>query len=262
MFELNYTLDRNLWRYALERGHAEVEGWIGEAALSGILAVGLEQRRRGITGAVGEIGVHHGRLFILLGLMRAPGEVALAIDVFEDQHLNVDGSGLGDLSRFQRNMETFGVAPQGLRVVKADSLALDGAGLRAHLQGQPLRLLSIDGGHTVRHVLNDIGLAEAVLAPEGVAIVDDFLYGDWPGVAEGCIKYLGDGRSSLVPFAFGDNKLYLCRAAAHPRWWKFVSQDLKPNHHHFRQVELCGHVAAHTYLWPVQQLGGKLFRQA
>jgi peptide chain release factor 2 len=58
-----------------------------------------------------EIGVHHGRLFIPMALARRPGERALAIDVFEDQHLNVDHSGKGDRARFEENVARTGAAP-------------------------------------------------------------------------------------------------------------------------------------------------------
>lgn len=43
---------------------------------------------------VGEIGVQHGKFFLPLVGFSAPGEAALAVDLFELQQDNVDQSGL------------------------------------------------------------------------------------------------------------------------------------------------------------------------
>jgi hypothetical protein len=58
----------------------------------------------GTRGSVGEVGVHHGRLFILLYLLAEPDERAFAIDIFDEQHLNEDHSGQGDRKVFEENL--------------------------------------------------------------------------------------------------------------------------------------------------------------
>ena len=88
-------INEALKRYATE-GHLAVEGWLGIGALGLTVAISERQLSRGIRAAVGEIGVHHGRYFIALALLREKSERAVAIDVFEDQHLNVDYSGSGN----------------------------------------------------------------------------------------------------------------------------------------------------------------------
>lgn len=67
--------------------------------------INAAQTEFGVRGGVGEIGVHHGKLFILLHLMLREGERSFALDVFERQDLNVDQSGRGDRERFLENVQ-------------------------------------------------------------------------------------------------------------------------------------------------------------
>ena len=71
--------------YTVFDGHRHVEGWLEIGAISGLMLISETQRAKGIAGSLAEIGVHHGRLFIVLSLLRTEEERALAIDVFEDQ---------------------------------------------------------------------------------------------------------------------------------------------------------------------------------
>ena len=94
---------RQLQRY-LSDGLGQVEGWLDPRSAKVIAALGEYQTAQGIRGAVGEIGVHHGKLLVLLDLIKAKGEISFAVDLFDDQQLNVDQSGLGDYSQLARNL--------------------------------------------------------------------------------------------------------------------------------------------------------------
>ena len=83
---------RQLQRY-LSDGLGQVEGWLDPRSAKVIAALGEYQTAQGIRGAVGEIGVHHGKLLVLLDLIKAKGEISFAVDLFDDQQLNVDQSG-------------------------------------------------------------------------------------------------------------------------------------------------------------------------
>ncbi|MCG5432464.1 class I SAM-dependent methyltransferase [Mycobacterium sp. MYCO198283] len=184
-------------------GHRLVDGWMCSDVLSMIEAVDDAQRTAGVTGAVAEIGVHHGKLFIGLKLLQDGGR-AVAIDVFEDQSRNVDGSGEGDRTRFLANVARWSDT-DGLVVHQGDSTLLAPPQLR-ELAGGPVRIISVDGGHTAETVHSDLRLAEATLADGGVVVADDVFNHEWPGVITGTLAYL-EGGGAVAPFAIGFNKV-------------------------------------------------------
>ena len=196
--------------YIVQGGHRRVEGWIEDEALSFLMLLNCHQMDRDVTGAIAEIGVHHGRLFIALSTMRRPNEYGVAADVFEDQELNPDCSGHGDYERFISNLESFGVRDR-QAILKRDSLTLTGKEFIASAQGQQVRLFSVDGSHTANHTTNDLRIAADALTGEGVVILDDRFNPDWPGVQEGFFGFVSQYGSILAPFAYGNSKLYLCK---------------------------------------------------
>jgi hypothetical protein len=170
------------------------------------------QRANGVEGAVGEIGVFLGDYLFGLGVCARPDERIVAIDLFEDQRDNIDGSGKHDkgLDHFRKRYKDHIANGARLNFVKGDSLFLTPADLLKASDGQKYRLFSIDGGHTHYHTINDILLAEAVLCHGGVIIVDDYTNAGWPGVAEGVARYfLQSPRRHLAPVLSQWNKLIL-----------------------------------------------------
>jgi hypothetical protein len=186
-------------------GRRRVQGWVETPTFDVLRALRDEQDRAGVEGAVAEIGVHHGKLFIALQLLAPPGTPAVAIDVFDDQNLNVDRSGRGDLQRFEATVRRWGDWSS-VVVVQADSTQLTGAEVR-DFAGQPIRWFSVDGGHTEEIVRTDMRSAEDSLAAGGIVIADDVFNAEWPDVSVGTMRFL-DGGGSLVPFAIGFNKTY------------------------------------------------------
>jgi Methyltransferase domain len=203
-----------LHRY-LTHGQKRVEGWLPPNAAKMCVAIGAAQQAMGIRGHVAEIGVHHGRLFILLYLMRQAGERGLAVDLFGDQARNPEQSGAGDLAVFLSNLRRH-ADTESLVVHESDSTELDGATVM-RLVGGPCRLISIDGGHTLEITAHDLATAQAALAPGGVIILDDVFNEMWPGVAEGLCRFFSSPRD-IVPFATGANKTFFCAPTFAPRY--------------------------------------------
>jgi hypothetical protein len=244
-FSLSRSLTAQARRYALA-DHSTVEGWLGLGAISTMLLLDQFHRDCGETGSVCEIGVHHGRLFILLALLRREGEIALAVDIFENQHLNVDFSGSGNREAFWSNIDRCVGNRTDIVALSLDSLTLSPGEVHIACDDQGIRLFSVDGGHTTRHLLNDVKLAEKVLSPHGIVIVDDFYNPDWPGVNEGVVRYLMESPG-LVPFCYGDNKLYLCNRGEHATMLDWTQSKLVSVSHHVKEVELCGMRAFHCH---------------
>jgi len=191
-------------------GLRRVHGWLSQDNAELIAALSAIQVEDAFEGAVGEIGVHHGKLLILLLLTAARDERAFAVDVFEQQHLNVDRSGFGDRDAFMHNVQRWVGRHDNLTIFAKSSFDVRSDEVIAACGRS--RLASVDGGHTEECTLNDLRLIEAVLTDRGVAILDDYFNVEWPGVASGIARYLGDTSSKLRPFAVTQAKMFLSAA--------------------------------------------------
>ena len=105
-----------------------------------------------------------------------------------------------------------------------------------------MRYISVDGGHTKVHALNDLRLAEKYIADGGVVILDDILHPHWLGVMDGLVEYLST-HPTLVPFAIGHNKLFLCKYSYHKKYLETAQKSSSAT----KLVEFMGHK-----LWVVQ----------
>jgi hypothetical protein len=220
-------------------GSKKVQGWLAPESSLLIKTVSDAQVASGIIGSVGEIGIHHGRLFILLYLLATPDEQAFAIDIFEAQHLNVDSSGEGDRQVFEGHLDRIGVDPRRIHIIAESSLDVS-AEMLEQLVG-PTRLFSIDGGHTTPIALNDLELAEATLADGGVVILDDAFQSLYPGVAAALARYLiGAGR--LVPFAVSPEKVLLTQPEHHDHLMASICSGMEDLFH--RYEDFLGHEVA------------------
>jgi hypothetical protein len=191
----------------LKHGQHLVKGWLFPGAPEAIILLSEDQTSAGVLGGTAEIGVHHGKLFILLYLLAANNESAVAIDLFSHQDLNVDRSGVGDLERFKRNLREHADTSR-LVIHEGDSTQLTSESLLGLGRG-PFRLISIDGGHTAAITASDLAISEGALAKGGIIILDDCFNQDWPGVMDGVHQHFSQPRA-IVPFGIGANKAFFC----------------------------------------------------
>jgi len=199
----------------------EVDGWgIDEFLFRLIVQIDALQKKWQVRGSSMEIGVHHGRTFILLELLTEADEYSLAVDLFEDmQTLNLDASGSGELDPFFRNLEKFLPDTRNVKVVQVNSLLLERSTILAKSGGQYLRLIHVDGGHYKEIVASDLHLAQSVLADGGVIIMDDYWHSGFPGVQEGVQWFFSHSPViKIAPFLTGNNKLFLTTHGYHQRY--------------------------------------------
>ncbi len=211
--------------YALKGGVDKVAGWLENGAISIALLLNDIQAHNNVRGGIAEIGVHHGKFFILLGSLLRDGERGVAIDVFDDQELNVDLSGNGNRRIFEANLHRHFGDTRDIHILQADSLELDYQDIIAKVG--KIRIFSVDGCHTRVHTINDIRKAAAALCDDGVIIVDDIFNTEWPGVLEGVISVLSEPENDLLPLATGANKLVLCKAAAYAMYTRGIFDSLQ-----------------------------------
>jgi len=187
-----------------------VSGWLGDVDIFAIKAIGEWQAEQGIVGDLAEIGVHHGKLYFLLALHRRAGEKALAIDLYEDDTMNVGTQARRDIMLF-KNAERLGIPISDDEVWKTDSTIITSEEIAARARN--VRIFSVDGGHEYHHVAADLRTAASVLGDKGVIIIDDFFGKGWPDVTVAAIEMLGE-YPDLRPFLITHTKLYVCHKDA------------------------------------------------
>mmetsp|Transcript_52666 Transcript_52666/g.85216 ORF Transcript_52666/g.85216 Transcript_52666/m.85216 type:complete len:209 (+) Transcript_52666:104-730(+) len=106
VLEQNETIGAALDDYMeFAQQNKQVQGYLELQALMTFRVLAASQLEIGVYGGVAEIGVHHGMSFAPLCLLNADAgahqSIAVAVDVFELQHLNTDGSGGGDRHIFE-----------------------------------------------------------------------------------------------------------------------------------------------------------------
>jgi len=227
---------------ALERyrkgGHRRVEGWLLQGAVDTICTLADAQRHRSAAGPACEIGVHHGRLFILLHLLTPPGERSAAIDLFETRQAeNVDQSGKGNAEALLRNLRAHGGDPARICVLAENSLHLTAARIFEACDGAPA-IFSIDGGHTAGLTCNDLRLAHDSVREGGLAILDDYFNPAWPGVSEGACRFMATGNKHLEPVVITANKIVLARGSVAAMAYRRALQAAYP---HAKVTEIFEH---------------------
>lgn len=184
-----------------------VEGWLTPSASRIVVELA---RIIGVNGRPAcEIGVHHGKLTILLGLLT--GGVVVGIDLFEKQDENIDDSGFGNKNIFLRNAAEFGLGPDKTIAISRNSRTLTSEEVVRLCGGAPV-LFSVDGGHNEGLTFNDLCIAADAVAEDGVVMLDDVFNANFPGVASGFFRFLGVRPGRLYPFCIGGGKLFLARS--------------------------------------------------
>jgi hypothetical protein len=214
---VNETRQQRLEHFNAEiYGH--VEGWLGDRMWQIVDVVGTILDTNGVRGHIAEFGVHHGLFLFLLNVLRNGEEQCFAIDVFDDQHLNIDHSGGGSLAAFLSHLETFlGSQRRFFRVVQRDTMSFSSVEVVELFGKNGVKFFSIDAGHTIQHACNDLSLAQEVLVPGGIVALDDYMSSHWPGVTEGFYRFMDSQNRRLKPFLYFQSKLFLTTVSEHDR---------------------------------------------
>ncbi len=181
-----------------------MEGWLEDTAARATDHLLQAQTELGVRGNALEIGVHHGRYFIVLANGLAAGESAVAVDLFADQARNATQSGHGNWAMFVANIARFAPLAR-VEAIQADSAELGDEFVEVR---RGVRFVSVDGGHDRATTCSDLWLAEKLAVSGAIVALDDIYRPDWSGVTAGLARYLDEG-GSLRPFAFVPNKLLL-----------------------------------------------------
>ncbi|MBC7985461.1 MAG: class I SAM-dependent methyltransferase [Sphingomonadaceae bacterium] len=230
--------DARLQAY-LGRAFVEVHGWVGRGVIWSLEQIARFQASYGIVGESCEIGVHHGRFFLALENVTPEGMACHGVDVFDDQELNVDGSGQGSEAKFNENVAGYAIGPDRVRTVVMDSMSAEARGFFRGIEGR-VALFSVDGGHTRSHAMTDLASAEVALAPGGVVWLDDFFNPNWPGATEGVVDYLR-GPHRLRPVLAIESKLLLAGVSHADRIIAHLREAGGSTGRRVKTVSFCGY---------------------
>lgn len=201
----------------------DINGFMNFPTVAAFAVIASAQQSAGVTGSVGEIGVHHGRSFILSALLSAPDERLWMLDLFQElQRLNVDHSGSGSFHAVARNLEKVGLDIADVAVVTSSSLDVTNAAF-CEAQLPLFRWFSVDGGHTDAITRYDMHLGACHLAQGGVLVVDDIFNNLFLGVTEGIFNFVALNRDRVAPFFIITGKIYMTTPSHHQRYLSAVA---------------------------------------
>ena len=166
----------------------------------------LEMQEERLSGALGEIGVYHGKSAALLALHTGEAEQLYLVDTADRPETG-----------FLRQL----VPEQRITTLVSRSSELPALGGQIR-HVRKLRWIHIDGEHTGEAVVNDLRLAELALHDEGIICLDDFFSPMYPQITAAAFEFLSTHRHQLTLFLCGHNKGYLCRPMAAPAYLKRI----------------------------------------
>jgi len=167
------------------------------------------QGEEGIDGAILEFGVYKGRSAMLVAHRVRPGEPFVLVDV----------APYVDLPSIRE------VAPQAVFVECASEAFPETYPGYRELEGA-CRFIHVDSSHTFETTTAELAMAERLLAPGGLLVLDDFTNLDYPQVAAATYRYLYTSGSGLMIFLIAGVKAYLCRREDFPRYGDYVLRRL------------------------------------
>jgi hypothetical protein len=219
--------DRPVLDRYLADGYETVRGMSSRFAATICSHLLLHQTTLGIGGHAAEIGTFEGRFFIALALALEPGQRAAGIDLF-----NWPNAGLYDL--FVSHVRRHQVPEAAFVPMRCDSRTLPPAALTEALGGGMVRFFHIDGEHGHDSLVRDLALAEAVVDPRGLIVLDDMLHPAYPTLGDTVHTWLRErpewrvlcllDREDIVAAA----KYVLCRAEAVPLYAPFLEERFAP----------------------------------
>lgn len=194
-----------------------IDGWLSPSDALWFVRVDVVQKASRIDGDMIEIGVWHGRGAVLFHHLLRESERVFAVDIFDlrdSQHRFFN-----DPARLRANAETFGCDDR-LVSVRMDTL-LDGHRLPGVVEGGPIRLAHIDGGHDYEVVRRDIEIVWRLLGEGAVLVFDDFFSPAHAGATQAILEFL-QVTPQFVPFLVTGKKLWVCSRASYAMYFKHM----------------------------------------
>ena len=187
----------------------KIDGWFDIDAARIFYFLNSAQKKENILGNIFEIGVHHGKSALLLGMFIDSDKNKLIVnDIFDQQEHNVSKSGLGSEQIFRKHFKKFFKTEDGLKIIikPSNKLTVDDT-------TTDCVFFSIDGGHSSEETYNDLVTAKSAISDKGIIAIDDYFNSGFPGVSEGVCRFLIENED-IVPWIYCFNKMILIKKDA------------------------------------------------
>jgi len=195
--------------FADSRSLAEdIEGMMSPFSMAVMDSLLAFQERRGITGDVLEMGVYRGKSAAILGRRMATDETLHLYD-------RTDYFDRANLERTGANIQ--------YRLVETKELSR----WNLRKQKRSIRFCHIDASHMFVPTVHEIGIADYLVANDGIVCLDDYANLNYSQVLAATFKYLFTKSTNLMIFLVTAEKAYLCRKNAFPMYGKFVLDEIR-----------------------------------
>lgn len=188
-----------------------IPGWFGLHAY--LLWRCLLDYQAPIKGDLFEIGVWRGRSAAMLASYCKPGEKLYLCDIKLDE------------AAVRSAFASIGAAPGEIIALSGPSSELP-AKLDLRAMHQSVRWMHLDGEHTGTAVYRELELANQIVAPEGLVVVDDFFSPRYPANTTEAVRYLEKNPFHFRLLAVAFNKGYFCRPEALHKYMDFIVHRL------------------------------------
>jgi SAM-dependent methyltransferase len=201
-----------------------IKGWF-DLRIVPILQI-INEAQEHLKGDILEIGVHHGRSFLVLVRLLSEKQLAVACDCFAKQTANKGRSGHGDREVFVANINALASNTDQIKILEADSLSLSPEDYLALTEGELYRLVHVDGAHYFDNAVKDIQNSVRVLHPDGILMIDDVWNPPWPEVNRAFNHVCETGV--LYPIAIAYSRTFVAiNQSAYLRYYRIVHEELQ-----------------------------------
>ncbi len=189
-----------------------IPGWFGFHSYALWRSL-LDFQAQSVRGDLFEIGVWKGRSAAVLASYCREGEKLHLCDLdLDDAAVR---AAFAAVDSHPKNVVTF----------SGPSHTLPGR-LDLRAMHRSVRWLHIDGEHTGTAVYAELELANAIVGPDGLVIIDDFFSPRYPANTTEALRYMEKNPFHFRLLAVAFNKAYLCRPEALPRYMDFMVAGL------------------------------------
>lgn len=193
----------------VERLATDIEGMTSIFSMRVMDAVLSHQRTAGVTGNLIEFGVYKGKSAAVISAHVAADERFILVDV--DRQITPE-----TMSRL--------FAPAEFVSGRSEDFSREYRGF-SRLR-RSARFMHIDSSHRYRTTLAEMKLLDRLLAPDGVACLDDYTNLNYSQILPAIFKHLYTSRSDLTMFLVTNEKAYLCRKPFFRSYANFVLREL------------------------------------